>query len=234
MSQSPENPAPQAHPAPPTPAAGSGGSDPGALRRATQRMWWVFLVTVLLGLVADLGSKELAFRFIADAPFRPMREQVLHLLREAPGEIMVLVPHHKPVTVIPNVLDFQLVLNAGAVFGAGQGKRWFFIGFTLVALGFAVVLMTRWTERRDHLAHAAVGMIVSGGIGNLYDRLVYGCVRDFIHPLPGVKLPFGITWPHGSNEVWPYISNVADAILLIGIAVLMIKLWRTGHPKPSA
>ena len=177
---------------------------------------------------------ELAFRFVADAPFRPMRDQVLHVLKESPGEIIVLVPQHSPVTVIPSVLDFQLVLNAGAVFGAGQGKRWFFIGFTLVALGFAVVLMTRWTERRDHLSHAAVGMIVSGGIGNLYDRVVFGCVRDFIHPLPGVKLPLGLTWPHGSDEVWPYISNVADAILLIGIAVLMIKLWRGGQPAPAA
>jgi lipoprotein signal peptidase len=192
------------------------------------RVWFVFLVSMLLGLVADLGSKEMAFRWIADAPFRPDREKVLLLLKEAPNEIMILVPRHEPVTVVPKVLDFQLVLNAGAVFGAGQGKRWFFIGFTVVALCFAVGLLVKWTERKDWLAHAAVGMIVSGGIGNLYDRVVYGCVRDFIHPLPGMKLPFGLAWPHGSDEVWPYISNVADAILLIGIGVLMVKMWRSG------
>ncbi|MFM9956829.1 MAG: signal peptidase II [Phycisphaerales bacterium] len=203
---------------PDQPAAGQGGT----------RRWFVFVVTVLLGLIADLGSKELAFRYVADEPFRPNRVQVLHLLKKAPSEIMILVPRHESVTVIPGVLDFQLVLNAGAVFGAGQGKRWFFIGFTLVALSFAVVLLLRGTDRRDWLAHTAVGMVVSGGLGNLYDRLFYGCVRDFIHPLPGIKLPFGITWPHGSDEVWPYISNVADAVLLIGIGVLMVKLWRKG------
>lgn len=212
---------------------GGGGVDPGAaLGRG--RMWFVFIVTTLLGLVADLGSKELAFRTIADAPFRPNRTQVLHLLQEAPSEIMILVPRHEPVTVIPKVLDFQLVLNAGAVFGAGQGKRWFFIGFTVVALCFAVGLLMKWTRRDDWVSHVAVGMIVSGGIGNLYDRVVYGCVRDFIHPLPGVKLPFGITWPHGSDEVWPYISNVADAVLLLGIAVLMVKMWRSGSPAGKA
>lgn len=194
-------------------------------------MWFVFIVTTLLGLIADLGSKELAFRTIADAPFRPNRTQVLHLLQEAPSEIMILVPRHEPVTVIPKVLDFQLVLNAGAVFGAGQGKRWFFIGFTVVALCFAVGLLMKWTRRDDWVSHVAVGMIVSGGIGNLYDRVVYGCVRDFIHPLPGVKLPFGFTWPHGSDEVWPYISNVADAVLLLGIAFLMVKMWRSGKPE---
>jgi len=208
-----------------TAADGGGGIDPGA-PRGRGRVWFAFVVSMLLGLVADLGSKELAFRNIANEPFRPNRTQVLHLLKEAPNEIMILVPRHEPVTVIPGVLDFQLVLNAGAVFGAGQGKRWFFIGFTVVALLFAMTLLLRWTNRRDWVAHVAVGMVVSGGIGNLYDRVVYGCVRDFIHPLPGVKLPFGLTWPHGSDEVWPYISNVADAILLVGIGVLMIKLWR--------
>lgn len=213
---------------------GGGGVGPGA-PRGRGRVWFAFVVSMLLGLVADLGSKELAFRNIAEQPFRPNRTQVLHLLKEAPNEIMILVPRHEPVTVIAGVLDFQLVLNAGAVFGAGQGKRWFFIGFTVVALLFAMTLLLRWTSRRDWVAHVAVGLVASGGIGNLYDRVVYGCVRDFIHPLPGMKLPFGLTWPHGSDEVWPYISNVADAILLIGIGVLMIKLWRGEKArKPAA
>lgn len=216
-------------PAPPGPTAAAFSPAEVLPAWRSSKAWFVFVLTVLLGLVADLGSKELAFNRIADAPFRPNREQVLHILRDAPGDIMLLVPPHAPVKVVPYVLDFQLVLNSGAVFGSGQGKRWFFVGFTAVALLFAVGLFAKYTATKDRVSHIALGLIVSGGIGNLYDRLVYACVRDFIHPLPGVKLPWGITWPHGSDEVWPYISNVADALLLIGIGVVMVKLWRGGR-----
>ena len=131
------------------------------------------------------------------------------------------------------MLDFQLVLNAGAVFGAGQGKRWFFVLFTLGALGFAAVLFARWTHRRDRVAHAAIGMIIAGGLGNLYDRVVFACVRDFLHPLPGWRLPFGLSWPSGDRALWPYVSNIADAILLVGIGVLMVRMLRPRAPGPD-
>ncbi|MBO6514574.1 MAG: hypothetical protein JJ974_11475, partial [Phycisphaerales bacterium] len=65
-------------------------------------------------------------------------------------------------------------------------------------------------------------------------RLVFACVRDFIHPLPGMKLPFGLTWPNGgSDEVWPYVSNVADLYLLIGIGLLLVYTWRQPNPQST-
>ncbi|HVZ94888.1 MAG TPA: signal peptidase II [Phycisphaerales bacterium] len=191
----------------------------------------VLLVTVLVGLAADLGSKWWAFEKIAPVPQAIDREAVVRVLEHDPSQIMSLINPHEPRVVVPGLLNFQLVLNAGAVFGTGQGKRWFFIGFTAVALCFALWVFAAWTSRRDRLGQIAVGLVVSGGIGNLYDRVRYGCVRDFIHPLPGVKLPFGWHWPSGDADVWPYVSNVADALLLIGIGVLMVKLWRAEKKK---
>jgi lipoprotein signal peptidase len=88
-----------------------------------------------------------------------------------------------------------------------------------------------WTGPRDRAAHVAIGLLISGGLGNLYDRLVYTCVRDFIHPLPGVNLPFGWRMPHGDREIWPYVSNIADLWLIIGIGTLMICLFRQGRKK---
>ncbi|MFK7759342.1 MAG: signal peptidase II, partial [Phycisphaerales bacterium] len=122
-----------------------------------------------------------------------------------------------------------------AVFGIGAGQRWFFIIFTLIAMVVSVILFAKWTKARDWSAHAGFGLIIAGGLGNLYDRIVFGCVRDFIHPLPGMKLPFGITWPGtGSDEVWPYVSNIADLYLLIGIFLLLIFTWKQPDPaKPS-
>jgi lipoprotein signal peptidase len=65
----------------------------------------------------------------------------------------------------------------------------------------------------------------------LYDRLVYACVRDFIHPLPGVMYPFA--WPasFAGKEVWPYVSNVADALLIVGVVMLA---WRALKTPPPA
>ena len=90
----------------------------------------------------------------------------------------------------------------------------------------------------DEVAHVALALLIAGGLGNLYDRVLFACVRDFIHPLPGVTLPFGIRWPGGSREVWPYVSNVADLFLLLGIGALLVYSWRkpderTTPPEPA-
>jgi signal peptidase II len=196
------------------------------------RAWLVFIFVAVLGLASDLASKSIAFRTIAGNPVEISREQVLQEWheRQALGR---LIPPHRPVVVIPNVLDFSLVLNPGAVFGIGAGQRWFFVIFTIGALGLAAWMFSSWTKPRDHFAHAAIGLLVAGGVGNLYDRLVYGCVRDFIHPLPGVVLPNNWRMPFGGGrEIWPYVSNVADLWLLIGIGMLMWYLWR-GSKKPT-
>jgi lipoprotein signal peptidase len=200
--------------------------------------WIVFVVCTIVFLAADLGSKYVAFRTIADQPVTVHREQVLEIMATDPPALQSLVPRHEPVVVVPYGLEFKLLLNAGAVFGAGSGKRVFFITFTLAALAFAVYLFARWTHRRDTVSHVAIALIASGGLGNLYDRILYACVRDFLHPLPGVQIPFGLQWPGGGTELWPYVSNVADAFLLIGIGLILLRFWRAetpaGRPKDDA
>lgn len=201
----------------------------------SRRAWSVLIIVVFLGLSSDLFSKWMAFRSIGPQPVVVDRDAVL--AAQARGESLSrLIPDVRHIQVIPNVLDFTLVLNPGAVFGIGAGKRWFFVSFTIGALLLAVWMFGAWTRSRDAWAHIGIGLLVSGGLGNLYDRLIYGCVRDFIHPLPGVMLPFGWTMPlSGGREIWPYVSNVADLWLLIGIGMLMWFLWRQGKStKKSA
>ena len=202
----------------------NGAQIPASKSRAA---WVVLIVTALLGLVTDLASKEIAFRSIAGTPVSIDRQAVL-----TTSNLGNLIPFHRPVVVVPNVLDFTLVLNPGAVFGIGAGKRWFFVLFTAIAVVFATGLFARWTRACDRWAHVAIGLVISGGLGNLYDRLLYACVRDFIHPLPGVKLPFGWSYPFASGqtarEVWPYVSNLADLWLIIGIVILVIYTWKSG------
>ena len=90
--------------------------------------------------------------------------------------------------------------------------------------------LAREGDTRARLVQALlsdIGLLISGGLGNLYDRIVFACVRDFLHPLPGVYLPFGWQMPFsGGRELWPYVSNIADLWLLVGIGMLMWYLWR--------
>lgn len=191
---------------------------------APWRSWrdWAALIAVTSSsLIIDLVTKWWAFRSVAGAPVHIDRQEVM----EVP-HLSLLIPQHDPIRVIPSLLDFTLVLNPGAVFGIGAGKRWFFVGFTLIAILFCLYLFARWTRRAEWSAHIAIGMVLGGGLGNLYDRLTFACVRDFIHPLPGVMLPFGWELPWSGREVWPYVSNVADLFLLIGIAILGWKALR--------
>jgi len=205
----------------------SSNSGPTAAR--STRAWAILLSATIGGLVVDLWSKSLAFRHVAGTPVIVERQDVLRV-----NDLSLLIPRHEPVTVIPSILEFTLVLNPGAVFGIGAGQRWFFVVFTVIACIVALVLFIRWTHPRDWMAHAGFGLIIAGGLGNLYDRLVFACVRDFIHPLPGVPMPFGLRWPGGNNDLWPYVSNVADAFLIVGIILLMIHAWRMPDPGPSS
>lgn len=188
------------------------------------RSWLVLIATTAVGLATDLASKSIAFQTVAGDPVVIHRAQVLKFRN--PSD---LIPMHAPVHVLPGLLDFTLLLNPGAVFGIGAGRRWVFVFFTLGALVFALGLFARWTVRRDWVSHVGLGLLIAGGLGNLYDRLVYACVRDFIRPLPGLHLPFGWAYPWGGREVWPYVSNVADLYLIIGVGML---IWRALKPHP--
>ncbi|MFQ5932192.1 MAG: hypothetical protein ACE5MM_07275, partial [Nitrospiraceae bacterium] len=53
-------------------------------------------------------------------------------------------------------------------------------------------------------------------------RLKFGFVRDYLHMLPGWKIPFGWRWPGGSDEVFPWVFNAADVMLLLGMGTLML------------
>jgi len=183
---------------------------------------WVTLAVVFVGgLWFDLWSKYWAFREIAGYPVELERERIL-------GDPSFHLPYHARVVAIPgDLLDFRLVLNHGAVFGIGQHRRELFIVFTLVATIAAIALFARGTRVRMTAAHVAIGLILAGGIGNLYDRIVYGAVRDFLHMLPHWQLPFGWKWPGSAmGDVFPWVFNVADVMLLAGMTVFVIASWR--------
>lgn len=207
--------------APETPRRSSPREQEGGAWRSGPA-WAALLIAFAIGLTADLWSKHAAFQRVAGAPVPVDRALVQSL---PPRDIQTLIPRHEPVQVIPHVLELKLVLNPGAVFGIGAGQRTVFIAFTAVALAIGAWAFARWTRPRDYASHAALGLIAAGGVGNVYDRLRFACVRDFLHPLPTLR------WPAGA-PVWPYVSNIADAILIVGVATLIVQMWRADRAQP--
>jgi len=112
------------------------------------------------------------------------------------------------------LLPLTLAFNKGAAFGMsiGEDSRWFFIPVTIVALILLAVLYKQAAER-DFLRIGSIALVVSGAVGNLYDRVRWDRgVVDFLGP---IDLGF-----------WDFpIFNVADMAITCGAVLLAISFW---------
>ena len=119
------------------------------------------------------------------------------------------LPERLHVPVWDPWLNFTMAWNEGINFGLfdfGAAGRW-----VLVALALAIVAaLAVWVRRTRGWGPAAgVGLIVGGALGNVWDRLQYGAVADFINmSCCGIRNPFAF--------------NVADAAIFAGAAVLIL------------
>lgn len=124
-----------------------------------------------------------------------------------------LVPG-QPVAIIPH-LNFTLVYNTGAAFSflaeMGGWQRWF---FALLAMGVSIAL-TIWLKRLPPVWNSetlAINLILSGAVGNLIDRVLFGKVTDFVDFYIG-------TWHYAT-------FNVADMAISLGaVLIIYYELW---------
>ena len=111
------------------------------------------------------------------------------------------------IALIPNVLYFQYLENRGAAFGIFQGQKWLLLGLTgLVILGVLYVLWKLPAEKKFLLLKILCFFIVSGGLGNMIDRMRLNYVVDFIYFSP-------IDFP---------IFNVADIYVTVSMILLFV------------
>ncbi|HSV13876.1 MAG TPA: signal peptidase II [Tepidisphaeraceae bacterium] len=152
-----------------------------------------FAVTTAAGLSLDLWSKAQA---------------VVHLKNADPFDF------------IPGWLQFEYTENHGAVFGVAQGQRWVFLVVSFLALVFLTYLFSASGRRAFY--QIILGMLLAGVLGNMYDRIAFGYVRDMIHALP--------MWPH----FFPWIFNVADSLLCVGVGLMLVySFFHSPPPSPS-
>ena len=110
--------------------------------------------------------------------------------------------------VIQDLLHFTYVTNDGMAFGLSfPGGKQVLLIMTILLTGFIVGFL--WKEKNGHpLIKYGLALILSGAIGNLIDRLLYGKVVDFLDLMIG-------------NFHW-YIFNIADSSVTIGMILFII------------
>jgi signal peptidase II len=116
--------------------------------------------------------------------------------------------------LLGGLVPLTLAFNKGAAFGIriGEDSRWFFVPVTIIALALLATLF-RQAADGDHLRIVSISLIVSGAIGNLYDRVRWDRgVVDFIGPI--------------DLGLWDFpIFNVADMAITTGAVLLAISFW---------
>jgi signal peptidase II len=127
------------------------------------------------------------------------------------------------ISIVPGFFSLVYVRNPGAAFGllASAGPGWrdvFLVSVSVLAIAGLLYLVHKTPKNRkwDRFAAAAV---IGGALGNLYDRLVYGEVIDFLDVYVG-----GWHWP---------AFNVADSAITVGVAILLISSLFQGDGDPA-
>ena len=109
-------------------------------------------------------------------------------------------------------------VNHGALFGLGGSHKGLANGiFAAVSVAAALAIVvwgTRANTSRERGLMAALGLILGGTVGNLYDRLVFGGVRDFLY--------FCVERDNRVVFDWP-VFNVADCCLVVGAGLLLVQ-----------
>ena len=121
--------------------------------------------------------------------------------------------------VIQDFLHFTYVTNDGMAFGLSfPGGKHVLLIMTILLTGFIIGFL--WKEKNGHpLIKYGLALILSGAIGNLIDRLLYGIVVDFLDLMIG-------------NFHW-YIFNIADSSVTIGMILFIIHSFYIEQKKTN-
>ena len=119
---------------------------------------------------------------------------------------------------VTSFFNLVMVWNPGVSFGFLQNaQNYAAYGLTavafLVSIGFLI-----WLWREPVMVRAAsVGLITGGALGNVWDRMRFGAVADFIDF-------------HLAGHHWPAF-NVADSAICVGVAILLIETIFFSKPR---
>jgi signal peptidase II len=193
---------------------------------------WLFWTIALLGLCLDQGSKYGIFACLRDGEYEqkgwraPAR---LYALEVVPGMFQLDAQYlgqndpgdnwRSPLRTI-SAPDLPKV-NTGALWGIGSGEAegdaGYNFAFALVSIAAAIGI-SLWSFRAataaDRWLCLALGLLLAGTIGNLYDRIIFLGVRDFLH----------FHW----HDTYHFpVFNIADSCLVCGASLMLLQAFLT-------
>jgi len=124
---------------------------------------------------------------------------------------------YQQIVVIPGYFSWTLAYNAGAAFSfladSSGWQRWLFALIAVGVSGVLVVWLKRLKADETWLA-IALALVLGGALGNLYDRVAYGHVVDFI-------------LVHWQNRWYFPAFNLADSAITVGAIMLALDMFKT-------
>jgi signal peptidase II len=155
-------------------------------------------------------------KFKLRLPFILVVVLILFLDRWTKWLIVTRMFLNQTIPVIDGVFNITYVRNTGVAFGIldpvrSSLKSWILVLLTICAVT-AVIVYSYKTPVSRKLLQVALSLILAGALGNLYDRVNYGFVVDFIEV-------------YFRNYRWPSF-NVADSAITTGVALLALDLFR--------
>ena len=123
------------------------------------RRWLIFWSIALGGTAFDLVTKSIVFSRLGP-------------------------PNPREYVVIPRILELHTSENTGALWGIGAGLPGSSLIFAMLSVVAAIVIfgyLLVLGASASRVLTVALGLIMAGAMGNCYDRLVFGHVRDFVH-----------------------------------------------------
>lgn len=111
--------------------------------------------------------------------------------------------------MLPGAFRLICHYNTGGAFGLASGRLLLFLGAAAVLV--PALVLTAYHNLEPDAPLWSLGMIAGGALGNLYDRLFFPGVRDFLEILN----------PSTGRGLWP-VFNVADIAIVLGVVVYVI------------
>ena len=161
-------------------------------------------------------SLRMTPKFKSRLPYIVLILTVLGLDRWTKWLIQTKLLLNQTILIIDGFINITYVRHTGVAFGILDSaslplKSTVLAVLTLVAIAGVVVYSWR-TPISQTLLHIALTLILAGALGNLYDRIVYQFVIDFIEV-------------YYRSYRWPSF-NVADSAITVGVGLLVTQVFR--------
>lgn len=141
----------------------------------------VFFVTILFGSLADILSKWIIFAKYKNSGY---------------------------IEIISGFFGIICSVNEGIAFGLFPTKSNALVYFTIFAI-ILIVWIYFYSDKSNIINTVGLAVMLSGAIGNLWDRIHFSSVRDFIDV-------------HIGNYHWPTF-NIADLLICVGVGLVLLR-----------